>query len=86
MRRAEYPGIRRCPGRRTPGQVYFDLTATELAILDRFEGRLYTRRRLAVRTRDGRRRGARGGRRRARIGRRIDSRRGRRRAIVRASL
>jgi gamma-glutamylcyclotransferase (GGCT)/AIG2-like uncharacterized protein YtfP len=58
VRRAEYPGIRRCPGRRTPGQVYFDLTATELAILDRFEGRLYTRRRLAVRTRDGRRRGA----------------------------
>lgn len=58
VRRAEYPGILRRPGRSTPGQVYFDLTTAELSILDRFEGRLYTRRRLTVRTRDGRRRDA----------------------------
>ena len=58
VRQAEYPGLCRAPGRSAPGQLYFDLTPGELAILDRFEGRLYRRRWLAVRMRDGRRRGA----------------------------
>ena len=57
VRRAEYPGIRPQPGRTTSGQVYSGLTPDELAVLDRFEGRLYERRRLAVRMADGRRRG-----------------------------
>lgn len=56
VRRAEYPGLWRDPGQTTSGQVYYDLTPGELSILDRFEGRLYTRRRLRVRTCDGRRR------------------------------
>lgn len=58
VRRAAYPGIVRIPGHTTAGLVYCNLTPAELAILDRFEGRLYKRRRLTVHTRDGRRRGA----------------------------
>ncbi len=57
VRRAEYPGLRPDSSRITRGQVYFDLSLTELQILDRFEGALYQRRRLIVRTGDGRRRG-----------------------------
>ena len=57
VRRAEYPGIRPTPHRTTPGKIYFRLTSGELAILDRFEGPLYQRRRLVVRMCDGRRRG-----------------------------
>ena len=57
VRRAEYPGIRPTPHRTTRGKIYFGLTPGELVILDRFEGLLYQRRRLVVRTRDGRRRG-----------------------------
>ncbi len=57
VRRAEYPGLRPDPSRVTRGQVYFDLSPTELEILDRFEGALYQRRRLTVRLGDGRRRG-----------------------------
>lgn len=56
VRQAEYPGLRPARGRITGGRVYFGLSASELTILDRFEGRLYRRRRLAVRTCDGRRR------------------------------
>lgn len=58
VRQADYPGLRRIPGQTTPGQVYFDLTPSEMAVLDRFEGGLYRRQRLTVRTCDGRRRGA----------------------------
>lgn len=58
VRHAEYPGLRPAHRQTTRGQVYFGLTVSELAILDRFEGRLYRRRRLTVRTCDGRRRGA----------------------------
>ncbi len=57
VRRAEYPGLRPITHLKTRGRVYFDLTPAELSILDRFEGRLYHRRRLTVRFRDGRRRG-----------------------------
>jgi gamma-glutamylcyclotransferase (GGCT)/AIG2-like uncharacterized protein YtfP len=57
VRGAEYPGLRPLPGRHIAGQVYSGLTADELAILDRFEGGLYARRRLTVRLADGRRRG-----------------------------
>ncbi len=57
VRRAEYPGLRPDPKLLTRGQVYFDLDHSELQILDRFEGALYQRRRLMVRTGDGRRRG-----------------------------
>jgi gamma-glutamylcyclotransferase (GGCT)/AIG2-like uncharacterized protein YtfP len=57
VRGAEYPGLRPLPGRHTAGQVYSGLSEGELAILDRFEGRLYTRRRLTVRLADSRRRG-----------------------------
>ena len=58
VRRAEYPGLRPTPRQITGGRVYFGLTATELAVLDRFEGQLYRRGRLTVLTGDGRRRGA----------------------------
>ncbi len=58
VRQAEYPGLRPARGRITGGRVYFGLTPTELAILDRFEGSLYRRCRLAIRTCDGRRRDA----------------------------
>ncbi len=57
VRGAEYPGIRSTPTHTTRGQVYFGLTPGELSILDRFEGLLYQRQRLVVRTCDGRRRG-----------------------------
>ncbi len=58
VRHAEYPGLRPVRGHKTGGRLYFGLTADELATLDRFEGPLYRRSRLAVRTGDGRRRGA----------------------------
>ncbi len=58
VRRAEYPGLRPVRGQKTVGRVYFGLTAAELATLDRFEGPLYRRGRLTVRTGEGRRRGA----------------------------
>ncbi len=58
VRRADYPGLAPSPGRTAAGQLYFDLPPEALTILDRFEGRLYIRRRLTVRTLDGRRRGA----------------------------
>ncbi len=57
VRQAEYPGLGPAPGLNATGQVYFDLTSRELSILDRFEGPLYQRRRLTIRTCDGRRRG-----------------------------
>jgi len=44
VRQAEYPGLVRSPGHVTPGRLYRDTTAAEIAILDRFEGRLYRRR------------------------------------------
>jgi gamma-glutamylcyclotransferase (GGCT)/AIG2-like uncharacterized protein YtfP len=58
VRHADFPGLARAPGQAVPGQIYFDLPPAALTILDRFEGRLYMRRRLTVHTRDGRRRGA----------------------------
>ncbi len=58
VRHAEYPGLRPARGRLTVGRVYFGLTASELVILDRFEGSLYRRCRLAIRACDGRRRDA----------------------------
>jgi len=44
VRQAEYPGLVRSPGNATPGRLYRDATAAEIAVLDRFEGRLYRRR------------------------------------------
>ena len=58
IRSAAYPGLARIRGQIVRGQIYLDLPASALAILDRFEGSLYARQRLTVHTRDGRRRGA----------------------------
>ena len=48
-----YPGVVPEPGAETTGCLYRDLDADSFAALDRFEGRIYTRRRLSVRTNDG---------------------------------
>ena len=53
VRDAEYPGLVPEPGARTEGTLYRALDADSLAALDRFEGALYERRTLDVRTRDG---------------------------------
>jgi len=55
VRRAEYPGLRRLPGRTAWGLLYQELSWPELDVLDRFEGHLYQRRHLVVRRVDGRR-------------------------------
>jgi gamma-glutamylcyclotransferase (GGCT)/AIG2-like uncharacterized protein YtfP len=43
VHQAEYPGLRRSPGRQTWGILYGDVTGGELDVLDRFEGPLYRR-------------------------------------------
>ena len=48
VRQAEYPGLVRSPGDCAGGRLYLDVTAKELAVLDRFEGRLYRRRHQIV--------------------------------------
>ena len=53
VRDADYPGLVPEPGARTEGTLYRALDAASLAALDRFEGALYERRPLDVRTRDG---------------------------------
>jgi gamma-glutamylcyclotransferase (GGCT)/AIG2-like uncharacterized protein YtfP len=53
VRDADYPGLVPEPGARTEGTLYRGLDADSLAALDRFEGALYERRSLDVRTRDG---------------------------------
>lgn len=53
VRDADYPGLLPEPGARTDGTLYRALDAASLAALDRFEGGLYERRTLDVRTRDG---------------------------------
>jgi gamma-glutamylcyclotransferase (GGCT)/AIG2-like uncharacterized protein YtfP len=40
---ADYPGIVPLKTRETDGILYDDISALELAVLDRFEGELYTR-------------------------------------------
>jgi gamma-glutamylcyclotransferase (GGCT)/AIG2-like uncharacterized protein YtfP len=53
VRGASYPGIVAEPGARTEGTVWRGLDLDALAALDRFEGALYERRALPVRTRAG---------------------------------
>ena len=53
VRGAEYPGIAPAPGARTPGILYSGVDAAALAALDRFEGELYERREVVVRTASG---------------------------------
>jgi gamma-glutamylcyclotransferase (GGCT)/AIG2-like uncharacterized protein YtfP len=48
VRQAEYPALVRAPGDCVRGRLYQDVTPPEFAILDRFEGRLYRRRRQVV--------------------------------------
>ena len=48
IRRAEYPGLLPSPFLATRGMLYRDVTIPELQILDRFEGRLYQRRRRVI--------------------------------------
>ena len=55
VRRAEYPGLIRSPGHKTPGRLYRNVTPTELGVLDRFEGRLYRRQHQIVVNDNGRR-------------------------------
>ena len=50
---AEYPGIVPSKTDETDGILYDDITAMELAILDRFEGELYTRKMTRVLLEDG---------------------------------
>lgn len=50
-----YPGIVRTAGGMTAGRLYPSCSPLELAVLDRFEGRLYRRLALPVTTADGRR-------------------------------
>lgn len=50
-----YPGIARTTGGSTPGRLYRAVTPQELAVLDRFEGRLYRRTGRVVITPEGRR-------------------------------
>ena len=50
-----YPGIARAAGGTTPGRLYRDVSPSELAVLDRFEGALYRRTGRVVTTPDGRR-------------------------------
>jgi gamma-glutamylcyclotransferase (GGCT)/AIG2-like uncharacterized protein YtfP len=45
-----YPGVVAEPGGETAGRLYAGLDAATLALLDRFEGELYERRGLPVRT------------------------------------
>lgn len=52
---AGYPGIVRRPAAETPGTLYADISEEDVAILDRFEGELYSRRSLRVVPEDGRR-------------------------------
>jgi gamma-glutamylcyclotransferase (GGCT)/AIG2-like uncharacterized protein YtfP len=53
VRDADYPGLVPEPGAQTSGTLYRALDAASLAALDRFEGALYERRTLDVRTGDG---------------------------------
>ena len=53
VRDATYPGIVAAAGARTEGTVWRGLDAAALDALDRFEGALYERRLLPVRTRAG---------------------------------
>jgi len=53
VRGASYPGLVPEPGARTEGVVWRGLDLDALTALDRFEGRLYERLRLPVRTRAG---------------------------------
>ena len=48
-----YPGIIWCPGSKVDGVIYFDLNRQHLKILDRFEGEMYQREHLVVKTDDG---------------------------------
>lgn len=54
VRGAGYPGLRPAGGSVTPGRLYEGLTPRELAVLDRFEGALYSRRPVTVRSDRGR--------------------------------
>lgn len=49
-----YPGITRAPGESTPGTLYRDLAAADLAVLDAFEGDAYDRIETEVHTAEGR--------------------------------
>ncbi len=53
VRGVVYPGVRARPGAAVDGVLYRGLDAAALARLDRFEGALYERRRLAVRLERG---------------------------------
>ena len=54
VRDATYPAIVPEPGAETEGVVYEGLDAQAMSELDRFEGDMYTRERVAVRRPDGR--------------------------------
>lgn len=54
VRGAGYPGLRPAGGAVTPGRLYEGLTPREIAVLDRFEGALYTRQAVTVRSDEGR--------------------------------
>jgi len=55
IRRAEYPGLLRAPGKKASGRLYTNVTPMELKVLDRFEGRLYRRQHRIVIKDNGRR-------------------------------
>lgn len=50
----KYPGLVRSFAGAVQGFIYFDVTARDVGLLDKFEGEYYCRRRLRVRTADGR--------------------------------
>ena len=53
VRGRSYPGIVPAPGSRTAGVLFGGVDLRSLALLDCFEGDLYVRREVRVRTRDG---------------------------------
>ena len=55
VRGETYPGLARSGQSHTPGRLYGDVTPPELAVLDRFEGRLYRREARVVVAANGRR-------------------------------
>jgi len=53
LRGLSYPGVVAAPGASTDGRALEDVSAAELARLDRFEGDAYVRRRVTVETAPG---------------------------------
>jgi len=49
----KYPGLVRSFAGAVEGYIYFDVTARDVRLLDKFEGKYYRRRKVKVRTADG---------------------------------